>query len=880
MRLWVTKDNSNRFYPEIPGGQKASCGETYVSYNRLFQILETMLGIVDLQSSYALRVTVYKKKLATADNSDRFYHASFERDQIGVAETLLKWRDELCLGGSFNLSDLKKTKIKRLKDLYEIESSGPILPSGESERIRQILDRLPNQKLELDELVLIEKETVLPRAYRLLIEALKESGVKVNTFNAKPVKSAGNLELVKTALSSENKKVTLDKADKTFLIIETQSDAIAAEIWSNFLTENQNDNMVMIDENNSLLLDEICRQRGLPSQGLTEHSSARPVLQIMPSFLQLLWEPVNIYSLLDFLSLPLSPVSSKIRYKLIEAISEQPGIGGRKWQKALEGADASCLKSVEDYITFQRFNEEKGIPVNILNEYCEKLASWAQKLGQAKPDNAESRQLLILASQCRELKKTVDSYGEKKITKLKLEKLASIILSSGIKNDETKAQAGKETVLANTASLLAETDSLVWFDFTGEDKWRAPQRQWFEIELEEFKNLNIELVDQKNYTEEMSSMAVRAVNFCSKRLIIFIPAKKSAEKTSSHPLYEMMRGKVENLDKVTIKAEQVLSEGGKVLNIETETIKPRYLPAAEPMWQIESDYLISRKRKESYSSLKNLLFYPFIYILQNSARLRSAYISTISEGSRLFGNLSHELIQRFLTGKIKANGTGEAQIKKAIEEEAQKLFEKEASSLLLPVAASERENLLYYTIRSAKLLKELFSENGFENIETEKYIVKDFHDTKLQGYIDMAVSSKENRRAIIDLKYSGWSGFANELKANTALQLLVYSYLYKEKEWPNFAYFLIPKVKLLPAKEGFKNVKCLQNEDTESNEQVWARFEKTYLYRLEQLKKGIIEIPLGKLNASEFSYPEGLLPMPKEADKFNDFDILTGEAFL
>ncbi len=64
------------------------------------RILELRLGLASKPASAAGRIVQFRKFLQKAASiKPRFYTASFAKDPLAVAETLLRWRDELVLAG-------------------------------------------------------------------------------------------------------------------------------------------------------------------------------------------------------------------------------------------------------------------------------------------------------------------------------------------------------------------------------------------------------------------------------------------------------------------------------------------------------------------------------------------------------------------------------------------------------------------------------------------------------------------------------------------------------------------------------------------------------------------------------------------------------------
>jgi hypothetical protein len=130
---------------------------------------------------------------------------------------------------------------------------------------------------------------------------------------------------------------------------------------------------------------------------------------------------------------------------------------------------------------------------------------------------------------------------------------------------------------------------------------------------------------------------------------------------------------------------------------------------------------------------------------------------------------------------------------------------------------------------------------------------------------------------IIDLKWGGKTSKREKIQKGDALQLLIYSYFLKEAAWPDYAYFIIKGAQMLPAKDTFSDMPGLLPADAESEDVIWQKLEATFTMRKQQLAQGLVEVPLGDLNADEAPAEDAsLLPMPEDAEAYNEYGVLTG----
>jgi RecB family exonuclease len=879
MKLHLGRSVTTRIYPQIPGGREAGFGERFVSYGQLCGMLALELGIVQPEISQAKRVSAYREKLAAADSATRFYHASFKLDPLGVAKTLMHWRDELCLAGAGDLSVFGKTKSPRLKDLSEVEKTGGAFLSGEAQRIQGIIDRLKPDATSVVEITLLDAEEVLPEMYRRLLDALRSAGTRITSLSFAFKKAAGNLGLLQNALVAEVATHTqLKPQDGTFTIVETESEAVAAEILSRYLKIAPVADRVVIDEHQNMLFDLVGAENGLPVQGLTEASNLRPVLQLLPVFLSLFWKPLNVYRLLDFLLLPVSPIPKRIRYQLADAVSAQPGIGGRDWQQVLVDAEDGEVERVNEYLMLDRSFENEGVKIKYLQEKLGALAKWALGYGQASPELAQSKQLVMLSAQISDLVDLLADVKAKTITRIELDQLFALATGQGISSSDMKAEAQKPHYVTDPANLLAETDELIWFDFTGEELWNSPKSHWFEDEKAELKTLGIRLVDANLVASQKAAAAVRAVSLARKKLTIFRPLKKLGAETSPHPLFELAKGRVKNLASVTMSQQQLFDAGNNFVGgVEAQPVTERMLPQPQRFWNLGKNAALVRDRTESFSSLSHLLYYPYIYVLQKNARLSSSSIATVAGGAQLLGTIAHDLLERFLKNEIKVKTLDYDSVRAVIAAEVEALIEKEAAVFLMPGEAAQREDLVHWVTRSAIELKTVLNANGYDRFETEKGFKKPFVAGDLAGFVDLIAHGKNKQPVIIDLKWGGKTSKREKIQKGDALQLLIYSYFLKEAAWPDYAYFIIKGAQMLPAKDTFNDMPGLLPAGAESEDVIWQKLEATFTMRKQQLAQGLVEVPLGEWNADEAPAEDAsLLPMPEDAEEYNEYGVLTG----
>ena len=131
----------------------------------LLRLLELRLGLVGALPSHGRRVVGYRGALAAlAAAGPQFYSASFAQDDYAVAETLLRWRDELVLAGWDGQAAAGFSP--RLATLAAVEATlDPALRTGEGDRLRAITSALANRSPQFNECTLTDPPQSLPRLW-------------------------------------------------------------------------------------------------------------------------------------------------------------------------------------------------------------------------------------------------------------------------------------------------------------------------------------------------------------------------------------------------------------------------------------------------------------------------------------------------------------------------------------------------------------------------------------------------------------------------------------------------------------------------------------------------------------------------------------------
>ena len=173
---------------------------------------------------------------------------------------------------------------------------------------------------------------------------------------------------------------------------------------------------------------------------------------------------------------------------------------------------------------------------------------------------------------------------------------------------------------------------------------------------------------------------------------------------------------------------------------------------------------------------------PLKWTLQYKARFRES-LPFMPERELLYGTLAHQIVGDYLRNFIGQEPPQPA----AARETVIRLFDEqvaaEAATLIKPGMDRERTYVRQTMGRAAGVLVELLRRGGYRIDSIEKEHTDSFALGQLQGRTDLIVRrTKDGKKAVIDLKWSGDKRKIQALKNGTALQLAAYSYFLRTKD--------------------------------------------------------------------------------------------------
>lgn len=276
-----------------------SLGVSIVGPLGFLNILETHLGQTALHPSQAERIIQYRDCLQKRDADQRFFHNSFATDPLGTAACLLDWRDQWALHGWEG--SMPADAPKRLRDLAEVESLAWTLVSPNvGQRLKAIKTALQYRKPDIEQVRLVEPINTFPARWQAVLMELPV--VEIGELDASGQGFLGALQVgLKNAAAGQIPKKLKWQDDGSVIVVQAETRALAAHWLATQLDDRRP--TLLISGGDGARLDAHLAASLRPRQGLKEASSFRPALQVLPLALELLWEPLNFYALVQFLNL-------------------------------------------------------------------------------------------------------------------------------------------------------------------------------------------------------------------------------------------------------------------------------------------------------------------------------------------------------------------------------------------------------------------------------------------------------------------------------------------------------------------------------------------------------------------------------------------------
>lgn len=860
-------------------GQRAtqpvnSLGVAVVGPAGFLDILEMQLGLQTLYPSQAERVVQYRNCLHQLDGDERFYHRSFAIDPLGTAAHLLAWRDHWILHGWSGAMPAQAPK--RLQDLADIETlASTAVSANTGQRLQAVHAAFQYRNSGIGQVRLLDPLENFPARWRTVLAELPN----VTLVQQQVGQGEGFLGSLQQKLQSAVHGHGVTKLDwiddGSVLVVQAETSLLANRWLAGQLATPVPTLLVCGVE--GMRVDAQLAAAGLPRHGLKQASLFRPAQQVLPLALELLWDPLNYYGLVQFLTHPVCPVPGWARRRLAQKIADAPGIGGGYWQRTLDAIaehyGPEKAPEVQEQIAFwiehQRFSAELGAPLEAVMERTARLKEFFRvRLGVV--DSAQRSAFLAGYGQCKaclDALLQLHAQGSTLIRPKQLRKLVSQATTIGYDNHLWPAEVGAGLVVNDPGAVAEPVDRVIWSPLAmpvlpGNDPWSSS-------ELAALQRIGVVLPSASERLDRIAATWLRPVMAACKQLVLVLPAQGS----EVHPLWQMINA-VAKAPKV-LSLEAFLSSGGEAF----APVSPQPLPAPQRWWQLPAHVQVNLRPKESFSSLEKLLFNPYQWLLQYPAKLQPSRTIGLGGDFRILGNLAHKLVEQYFLHPH-ALSMEAAPFDTWFASSFDALVDQEGAILKSPGRGADLEGFRYRLQNSLGKLREQVIQAAVVHVEPERAVCGTFPGGELAGFIDLVMRTERQDCVIVDMKWSGSKKFPEKLRANRHLQLAIYAELLRQHsgDWPSVAYYILDKAQFFtPAPCAFPDAKVVPSDSGENTAQLWQRFLATWRWRVAQIQAGRFEVVHDSIAEDDASKPpEDAMAMEVLNPNYNEYRTLAG----
>ncbi|MFZ4580191.1 MAG: PD-(D/E)XK nuclease family protein [Myxococcota bacterium] len=670
-------------------------------------------------------------------------------------------------------------------DLAAVERSALPLAAGTAERLEAVTARLTaGLRLPPHALVLDEPIADWPRAWRPVLRALTCRTAEAPTAAAPAALALGQLQ--RAFLSREEVQVTPDaslawwRAGSPSLAVATIVSSLAAEPESLADTV-----LCCADDGPAAAVDNGLARLGLPTAGSSIETLAHPVLQLLPLVLALSWEPVDPALLLEFLSLPVSPIPTYAARKLAEALADQPGLHSTAWDAAVQrltvpAADATperiaaakrTDKRIAEWLHFPRVPRGESLPADLLADRAKQLARWAQGYaGHADTASSLRPLLFALGSAATELAKLVGDDGHP-VSAPELPRLLSII---SVRPDLPvhPARVGGPQRIRGLHELDRPCARLVWL---GRQAAGLRAEPWSPQDIDALRAAGIDVDDGVARVRALRLAEIAALARVTGRLTLVDITSQNEQ--SGHPLWTRIQHAASQASREKpwqIEVSAVLA-GRSTLepwHPAIGSVQAALPPAPATTWRVPAELLVARET-ESASSLEKRLSCPLAWTLHYQAKVRPAALASLPATNLLTGRFAHAVLDTVFREQ-EGLPTPELAARRA-----QQVFDarvaKDAATLLRPADRSHRIEVRDKVGRTASLLVRTLRAGGYDRVETETVEETTLLGKKVTVRVDCLARDATGRMAVIDIKGGKLTYYRSHLQKGQATQLYFYA---------------------------------------------------------------------------------------------------------
>lgn len=879
--------------PSSTTGDYATLGPKNLLYT-----LESHMGLIGHPNDNDyLRIEQYRQALLAylQEENETFYLSSFAADQFATAAELLSRRDELLLAGwDFKVQDKMPGRLQTLAAIEELlTGKNPAYPAltlaaGYADRWHAVLQQIDQLRHPIQAVRLTEPMRLLPYYLQRFFQLLGQQAVPIADVEEQYSFEQSDLGRFQQRLIKASKEKIELEGDGSLLLIKGKRDTDVATQLAKFLAKNPTLRPLCLIPDKSRILDDAIIQEGLPSMGILSASLARPTLQVLKLVTVFLWEPIDPYKILEFVSLSIKPLHDDLAKAIANYMAQYPGLGSKGWNDMINRFfDQLERRTVYDtqlkpqaireefdfWFKRNRYNANQVVPKDDVIGIFDRLHKWAHNTFEET--GSQNQSLIVLGEQAKRIVALLNTLPETHLNYLELERIVKTIYEPAPVEVQPTA-CGHLSYIHQPAALTAAVKDLLWWNFTQHEPDHFFSR-WYVNERSFLAEQKVLLVGPQEENAVMLWQRKNPILKVKERLILVIPDLVEGSVAHAHPLFGDLAATFSDLESICWSVDE--DEPGILLDRffqrpKMVQIKARALGRPAPFITLGENYQLEQREQESLTSLEDLFYYPYQWVFKHKIKLRKSTILSVVKENTLMGNLAHRFFEILFEEDI-LNWNKE-QVEAWIDEQAEPLLQKEGAIFLLYGREPEKVAFIKKVKYAAWNLIYLIQENGWEVAATEDRLAGSFEAIEVRGRADLVLKRGEER-AIVDLKWRGAARRERMIKNEEDLQLVLYAHLIpSEAKWAHTAYYVMDRARLVARNTmAFQEINPVSpGADHEAiNQGIYDKMTRTFQWRIQQIQKGKIEVRCEQTAVDlEDEYGADLMPLLEMKNKDAPFD--------
>ncbi|SIN91450.1 PD-(D/E)XK nuclease family protein [Fibrobacter sp. UWB11] len=839
MNVYYNPAYSGFVYTGLTDGQ-VFFNSTVCNTNSLVDLIALHAGVDFPVASNIDRILDYYKAMLEYNkvNPGNLFEKSFKVDSFNTAKECLKWRDAMILAG---WQPGKNDVSERMKVFAGIEKNFHSISNGEKLlRIIETVEKGCNLPENLEIITPFDYACFKP-AEVYLLEALKKriGDDKVHSNNNLPQNSNNLRKVANILVENKPDAISLD-GDKSLELLCFAEKKEALQYLSQL---NADDYSVWINRDNRAF-DNYLIQVQKPTCG----SSDKGVSQIseLPIIgLALFTRPLNLNAIINWLTVPKSPLSTKFRNELINAIVSSGGYFNDACRKCLREAEDKDKERIKYFLPDiskpKEAISDNPIKKSVILDYVKQLSQWINANLHMEMNGFEKNHLTGAQSICSAMARILELIDADEVSYDDLI-LNFDSISTEIESELSESKVGCQNLISSSSNIASLADSTIWCDFYNSDEMALS----YDFLLPQEKEALKENVWTSENEQKFNRLNKLLPFLLTQNKLTLVTVKKDGTKdVVKDPILIRLE---KNMDKELTKESLSLKQ---TLGISTEAIEQfnNRHQNEDGTIRFERKDLVSFPQTESFSSISTLIDNPFDYVFNKVIKLRKLGSAAMSAVFTTKGTVAHAIIAKLFDPE---KGGSPAAIRNRIDSDFDKVFDEtvlECGGILLQPENLSEKNVFKKDMNSCVIkLCNFIEKNGLSVVACEKeykdVLLPEFESQEIlfDGFIDMLLEDQSGKTVIFDFKYSPKKDkYEKWIKNNKSMQLALYKGLVERTSDKNVkakAYVLLPDIKVITAADligaSFKT-------NVEREGDLLEEMSNSYEYRKVQIKNGIVE---------------------------------------